>query len=186
MLRGTDLRNSRCVSLKSGQVLIFWRVFFVLWSESFWHLSQHRSGRFLQKQTLSWELGKRGHNYTGQADCRDSDIMTRSVFTCEWGCCSDGWCVRGWKGATILLMGEKHLKVIVLLLAEAADVDVWAHLHNNRMPWWESRKPKSQIRDFNRKFLNTHTHMNLEAKVIWRRFNHDWHVSLTSGIVSRY
>lgn len=37
-------------------------------------------------------------------------------------------------------MGEKHLEVIVLLLADAADVDVRAHLHNNRMTWWEGEE----------------------------------------------
>lgn len=30
--RGTNLRNSSCVSLKSGQVLVFWKVSLGLWS----------------------------------------------------------------------------------------------------------------------------------------------------------
>ena len=32
-----------------------------------------------------------------------------------------------------MLVGEEYFKVIVLLLAEATDMDVWTNLHHNRM-----------------------------------------------------
>lgn len=32
-----------------------------------------------------------------------------------------------------MFMGEKDVEIIVVLLAEAADVDIWANLHHNRM-----------------------------------------------------
>lgn len=34
----------------------------------------------------------------------------------------------------ILLVGQKDLKVIVLLLTEATDVDIWAHFHKYMVP----------------------------------------------------
>ena len=32
-----------------------------------------------------------------------------------------------------MLVGEEYFKVVVLLLAEATDVDVWTNLHHHRM-----------------------------------------------------
>lgn len=51
-------------------------------------------------------------------------------FTCESGYCGGGGWIRGGQRASILLMGEKHLEMMILLFAEAADVDIWAHLHH--------------------------------------------------------
>lgn len=65
------------------------------------------------------------------------------MFTC---CCRGGCCARGGQGAFILLVGEEDLEVIVLLLAEATDVDVWAHLHHDRLTC-----NKTQTRSFIRK-----------------------------------
>lgn len=45
-----------------------------------------------------------------------------------------------------MLMGEKDLKIIILLLAEAADVDIWAHLHHYRVSCSDFRGQKTQNR----------------------------------------
>lgn len=130
--RGTNLRNSSCVSLKSGQVLVFWKVSLGLWS-SFWHLSQRRSGRSPQKQTQCWSLKiiwqakSSFHSNYGQQKQKEECV------TCESGYGSSGWGVRCGQETFILLMGEKDLIIIVLLFAGATDVDIWAHLHHHRM-----------------------------------------------------
>lgn len=43
-----------------------------------------------------------------------------------------------------MLMGEKDLEIIILLLAEAADVNIWAHLHHNRVSCSDFRGHKTQ------------------------------------------
>lgn len=53
-----------------------------------------------------------------------------------------------------MLMGEKHLKIMILLFAEAADVDIWADLHH-RVTCNNFRRHK-KTNEFIRNFCEIH------------------------------